>query len=107
MLIGLMLRPRESLYATHTWLGLSGLAVLNVSDWVMLGEVSGPVTRSTSAAPYARGTGLNSFLTARGRGRFWIAWDTIPPREPERCAWPQAIIMAPARKFSCLSMPSS
>ena len=51
MLIGLALTPRESLKATTIWLGLSGLAVVNVSDWVMLGEVSVPVIRSTSVAP--------------------------------------------------------
>ena len=36
---------------------------MNVSDWVMFGEVSVPVIRLTSAAPY-RGT--SNFLTALG-----------------------------------------
>src|SRR5437667_6679883 len=101
MLMGLIWRPRESLYATTTWLGLSGLAQLNVSDWVTLGKVSGWLIRSTSAAPYVRGN--NSFLMARGSGIFWTNWETMPPREAEPpCAWPQATMMAPARKFSIL-----
>jgi len=84
----------------------AGLAVLNVSDWVTWGDVSAPVTRSTSAAPYARG--VSSFLMAEGRGSFWITCATMPPWEVEPpCARPQAIMMACARKFSCLSMPSS
>ena len=64
----LKLAPRESLKATQIWLGLSGLAVVNVSDCVVLGDVSVPVTRSTSAAPYVRG--------ARGGGSsFWTSWE--------------------------------
>ena len=35
-----VLAPRESLKATQTWSGLSGLAVVNVSDCVVLGGVS-------------------------------------------------------------------
>ena len=64
----LKLAPRESLKATQTWLGLSGFAVVNVSDCVVLGNVSAPVTRLTSAAPYVRG--------ARGDGSsFWTSWE--------------------------------
>ncbi len=62
-----------------------------------------PVIRSTSVPPYA--SGENSFL---------INWVKAPRGElgevaevPPICAWPQAIMMAPARKFICLSMPSS
>ena len=42
-------------------MGLSGLAQVNVSDWVMFGEVSVPVIRLTSPAPYK---GTSNFLTA-------------------------------------------
>src|SRR5438552_3877372 len=41
VVMGVALRPRESLYATRTWLGLSGFAIVYVSDWVILGKVSG------------------------------------------------------------------
>ena len=41
-------------------LGLSGLAQVNVSDWVMFGGVSVPVIRLTSPAPYS---GTSNFLT--------------------------------------------
>src|SRR5207244_9230097 len=99
-LMGFGRTPRETLYATTIWLGLSGLAALNVCDWVTWGEVSVPVIRSTSAAPYARGGGSSC----------WTNWENVPKGEegplPPR-PWPQAIIMACARKFSCLSMPNS
>ena len=54
---------------------------MNVSDCVVLGNVSVPVTRLTSAAPYVRG--------ARGDGSsFWTSWEKalggaalgVPPR---------------------------
>ena len=78
----------------QTWWGLSGLAVVYVSDWVMFGEVSVPVTRSTSAAPYVRGAG-NSFWTSLDEG---IAGEGEPP-----VASPQAIMMAsgPESSPSC------
>ena len=58
-----------------------------------------PVTRSTSAAPYAKGA--NRFLIKRPIGpRVEVEVETPG-------ASPQAIMMAPARKFSCLSMPFS
>src|SRR5713101_6213960 len=66
----------------------------------MWGDVSAPVTRSTSAAPNARGAGSSC----------WTNWENLLPKgeegPPPRCL-PQAIMMAPARMFSCLSMPSS
>src|SRR6266403_547170 len=55
----LLFAHRESLKAAPICRRLSGLAVVYVSDWITWGEVSVPVTRSTSAAPYARGTGSN------------------------------------------------
>src|SRR5207247_1663949 len=59
---------RESLYATTIWSGLSGLAVLYVSDWVMctLESVCGLI-KCTSAAPYARGAGSNCGERAKAR----------------------------------------
>ena len=62
----LKLAPRESLNATQIWSGLSGLAVVNVSDCVVLGGVSVPVTRLTSAAPNVTGArdGGSSFWTS-------------------------------------------
>ena len=68
--MGLTLRPRESLYATTIWLGLSGLLAVNVSDWVTFGEISAPVTRSTSVVPKARGvnSALNKPRKATRRG---------------------------------------
>ena len=57
-----------------------------------------PVTKSTSAAPYARGTGSS----------FWTSLAKALPGEAEPpVASPQAIMMAPARKPSILSMPFS
>src|SRR6266481_4731612 len=63
----------------------------------MFGELSVPVIRFTSVAPYARGAyalliASNNAFEAEG----------FPP-----CASPHAIMIAPARKFSCLSIPSS
>ena len=54
MLIGLALRLVSRCRQRTTWSGLSGLAVVYVSDCVMLGAVSVPVIRFTSAAPYVR-----------------------------------------------------
>src|SRR5262249_22579074 len=51
----LELAPRESLKAMQIWLVLSGLIATIVSDCVVLGNVSAPVTRLTSAAPNVRG----------------------------------------------------
>src|SRR5439155_25504555 len=79
------------------WLGLSGLAVVNVSDWVTLGKLSAPVIRSTSVLPNARGD--NSFWASLENA---LPCEALPPSDR-----PQKIIMEPARKFSCLSMPSS
>jgi hypothetical protein len=47
-----------------------------------------------------------------GRNSLLILWNNLPKGEVETEAeppWvpPQAIKMAPARRFSCLSMPSS
>ena len=70
---------------------------MNVSDCVTFGDVSAPVTRSTSVAPYARGA--NAFLIASNNA---LEAEGVPP-----CASPHAIMIAPARKFSCLSIPSS
>src|SRR5262245_1479433 len=99
-LLGLALTPRESLKATTIWSGLSGLAVVNVSDWVMLGEASVPVIRSTSVLPYTRGavrlrTSLEKALA-------------VPPSSgsPPPFASPQKIVIAPARRFSILSIPN-
>ena len=78
-----------------TWLGLSGLVQENVSDWVMSGEVSVPVIRLTSVPPYAKGAGSSC----------WISSEKVEAAPP--CASPQAIMIAPARMFSCLSMPSA
>ena len=56
-----------------------------------------PVTRSTSAAPYARGAGNN----------FWASLANGLPGEAEPpCDSPQAIMMSPHR-LSILSMPFS
>src|SRR5206468_3747504 len=97
----LKLAPRESLKATTTWLGLSGFAVVNVSDCVVLGNVSAPVTRLTSPAPYARG--------ARGDGRsFWTSREKafvaegVPPLPS-----PQLSMRSPHLRPSILSMPFS
>ena len=98
----LKLAPRESLKATTTWSGLSGLAVVNVSDCVVLGNVSGVVvTRLTSAAPYARG--------ARGSGSsFWTSREKAFVAEGEP-PWPtpQLIMRSPHLRPSILSMPLS
>src|SRR5437868_7492361 len=66
----------------------------------MCGGVSVPVTRSTSVPPKASGavrlrTSLENALEA-------------PPSSgsPPPLAWPQKIMIAPARKLSILSMPS-
>ena len=84
---------------TTIWLGLSGFAKVYVSDWVTAGKVSVPVIRSTSAAPNARG--VNTFS---------IAWFTAAVKgevaEPPSAS-PQAVMINPAAKFSCLSMPFS
>src|SRR6266446_4274435 len=95
ILIGLALRPRESLKATTTCIGLSGLAQENVSDCVMLGEVSGWLTKSTSALPNARGPGSRLLTNCEKRP----AVEAEPPS-----ASPQKIMIAPARMFSILSM---
>src|SRR4029453_11872265 len=100
MLIGLALRPRESLYATRTSCGLSGLAQVNVSDWEIFGDVSVPVIRLTSPKPY---NGMNNSL--RAQPMRWKKPFAAEPFGPPSIA-PQAIMIAPARKFSCLSMPS-
>ncbi len=73
---------------TTTWLGSSGLAAVNVSDWVMWGEVSVPVIRLTSVAPNARGA--NSFWINSGTGPRVEVAEVEPP-----CASPQAIMMRP------------
>ena len=58
-----------------------------------------PVTKSTSAAPYAKGPGRwKQFLEKLREGR-------VREAEPP-VASPQAIMMSPAPKFSILSMPS-
>src|SRR5438445_970653 len=63
----------------------------------MSGEVSVPVIRLTSVEPYVRGARV-----------LWIAWETVSRTEgAPPCASPQAIMIAPARMFSCLSMPSA
>src|SRR5262245_38151118 len=98
MLIGLALTPRESLKATTIWSGLSGLAEVNVSDWVILGKVSVPVIRSTSVPPYARGA-------VRLRTSLENAREPADASGSPPFASPQKIMMAPARKFSILSMP--
>src|SRR5262249_37863968 len=89
---------RESLKATTIWSGVSGLAVGNVSDWIMCGGVSVPVIKSTSLPPYARGA-----IT------FWTIREEAPLEEPEPppCASPQAIMMRPARRLSILLKPFS
>src|SRR6476620_829866 len=68
----------------------------------MLGEVSGWLTRSTSAAPKAMGA--NNFWKNRPMGpRVEVAEVEVEPPG----ARPQAIMIAPARKFSCLLIPFS
>src|SRR4029450_5543723 len=95
----LKLAPRESLKATQTWSGLSGLAVVNVSDCVVLGNVSAPVTRLTSAAPYVRG--------ARGdASSFWTSWEKAVEGVPPRPS-PQLSMRSPHLRPSILSMPLS
>src|SRR5947209_19117459 len=94
--LGLLSAQPDSRSATTIWLGLSGLAVVNVSDWVTLGKLSAPVIRSTSVLPNARGD--NSFWASLENA---LPCEALPPSDR-----PQKIIMAPARKFSCLSMPS-
>src|SRR5215469_2771572 len=94
----LLLAPRESLNATQTSSGLSGLGIVYVSDCVVLGNVSVPVTRLTSAAPYARGTG-SSFWISRPKA---VVAEGEPP-----CPSPQASMMSPHLRPSILSMPSS
>src|SRR6266496_910418 len=82
-----------------TWSGLSGLAVVNVSDWVTLGKLSVPVIRSTSVLPNARGA--VRLLTSLKKCFLPPEVEALPPSDR-----PQKIITAPARKFSCLSMTS-
>src|ERR1700745_89969 len=92
MLMGLALRPRESLYATTIWLGLSGLAAVYVSDCVTLGEVSVPVTRSTSPAPKASGANMVCNIWPTGpRVEVAVVAEDDPPS-----VCPQAIMIAPA-----------
>jgi len=74
--------------------------VVNVSDWVTSGKVSVAVIRSTSVVPYV--TGAIALCTSLENG----LEDTASPGSPPS-ALPHYIIIAPARKFSCLSMPSS
>src|SRR5207245_5609790 len=63
----------------------------------MLGLLSTPVIRSTSVVPYAEGCS-NS----------WTICEKAPPGDAEPpSASPHAIMIAPARRFSCLLMPSS
>src|SRR4026209_2701251 len=71
-----------------------------VSDCTMLGGVSVPVITSTSPAPYARGN--NTFLIRRPMGPSVEVAEVACPGTS-----PQAIMSAPARGFSCLSMPFS
>src|SRR4026209_2082914 len=71
-----------------------------VSDCVMLGEVSLWLIRFTSPAPYARGS--NHFLIGRPMGPSVEVAEVACPGTS-----PQAIMSAPARWFSCLSMPFS
>src|SRR5215469_4266538 len=94
----LLFAPRESLNATQTSSGLSGLGIVYVSDCVVFGNVSVPVTRLTSAAPYARGTG-SSFWISRPKA---VVAEGEPP-----CPSPQASMMSPHLRPSILSMPSS
>ena len=83
MLIGLALTPLESLYATTISLGSSGFAVLNVSDWVMLGKLSAPVIKSTSVLPYTRGAvRLRTSFENALEPPIWSG--SLPP-----FAWPQ------------------
>jgi hypothetical protein len=65
----------------------------------MLGNVSVPVMRFTSVLPYA--TGAVTFWTSLENALEPADSPGSPP-----FASPQKIIMAPARMFSCLSMPS-
>src|SRR5450432_1158077 len=62
----------------------------------MCGEVSVPVTRSTSVVPN------------RGANAFWIMLEasSAGEGEPPFASW-QKIMMAPDRKFSCWSIPIS
>src|SRR4029077_5273324 len=97
----LELAPRESLKATQTWLGSSGFAVVNVSDCVVLGNVSAPVTRLMSPAPYVRGAraGGSSFWTSREKA---LVAEGVPPHPS-----PQLSMMSPHLRPSILSTPSS
>ena len=82
---------------TTIWLGLSGLALVYVSDCVGCVMLSVPVIRSTSVPPYASG-GCHCIEKLRKAPKD----EGEPPP-----ASPQAIMMSPARKFSCLSIPRS
>src|SRR5262249_25465428 len=62
----------------------------------MLGLVSVPVIRLTSAPPYARGVAASTCCMSSAK------LEAEPP-----CASPQAIMIAPARMLSCLLMPSA
>src|SRR6266480_2813000 len=66
----------------------------------MCGGVSVPVTRSTSVPP--KFTGAVSLCTTLENA----LEEPLSSRSPPPSAWPQKIMIAPARKFSILSMPS-
>src|SRR5262245_21587516 len=71
--------PLEALKAARIWSGLSGLAVVYVSDWVTEGKFSGggEVIRSTSVPPYAKGLGNlgNRLLTNLEKA---VAGESLP-----------------------------